>query len=280
MPFFSQFPFRVFDLLSHKPNSTYSFDNSQSSSNPTLHGSDHYDEKPTHYARLLLSPEKLDIPLKHREMFQDVNMAIIKYMSDHTIDAAHDYEHIERVVMLAHKIYEAHKGERWVRDVDKTIVYLACMVHEVGVVRENGEYRDQEDIVRNFLKANSCKDPRVYSGAAFVAARISFTGELLHPEQIKTEADAYPTLRIVQDAVRLDGLGAVGIGRGFASEVVEKERNYGPCQSSIELNYDKFHKYGELMKTDKGRAMAKERLAFMDKFRGHWFEETNVSSVV
>jgi uncharacterized protein len=280
MPFFNHFPHRVSGLLSHKPYNTYSSNDNQSSSSPTLHGSDHYDDKPTNYARLLLSPEKLDIPPKHRETFQDVNMAVIKYMSDHAIDAAHDYEHIERVVMLAHKIYEEHKNDRWVRDIDKTVMYLACMVHEVGVVRESGEYRDQEDIVRHFLKANSCKDPRIYSGAAYVAARISFTGELLDPEQIKADADNYPALCIVQDAVRLDGLGAVGIGRGFVSEVVEKERNYGPCQSGIELNYDKFHKYLELMKTEKGRSLAKERLAFMDRFRGHWFEETDVSSVL
>jgi uncharacterized protein len=280
MPFFSHLSNRVSDMLWHKPHSTYFSDDSQSSSSPILHGSDHYDDKPNNYARLLLSTEKLEIPPKHSEMFQNVNMAVIEYMSDHAIDAAHDYEHIERVVVLAHKIYEGHKNDRWVRDTDKTVVYLACMVHEVGVVRENGEYRDQEDIVRYFLKANSCKDPRIYSGAAYVAARISFTGELLDPEQIKADADNYPALRMVQDAVRLDGLGAVGIGRGFVSKVIEEERNHGPCHSGTELNYDKFHKYLELMKTGKGRSLAKERLVFMEKFRGHWFEETDVSSVL
>jgi hypothetical protein len=34
------------------------------------------------------------------------------------------------------------------------------------------------------------------------------------------------------------------------------------------------------MKTEKGKEIAKERLTFMDKFRGHWFEETDCSSVL
>jgi hypothetical protein len=73
-------------------------------------------------------------------------------------------------------------------------------VHEVGIVRENGEDRDQEDIIRDFLKENSCKDPRIYSGAAYVAARVSFTGELQDPEQIKADADNFPALRTPFDS--------------------------------------------------------------------------------
>jgi uncharacterized protein len=276
---FSHFHRRASDLFLHKSHGALSSDDSSGSTSPTLHGSDN-NSNPINYARLLLSPDKLGILPKHRGMFQDVNMAVIKHMSGPIFDVAHDYEHIERVVMLAHQIYEEHKDDHWAHDVDKQVLYLACMVHEVGIVRENGEDRDQEDIIRDFLKENSCKDPRIYSGAAYVATRVSFTGELQDPEQIKADADNFPALKIVQDAVRLDGLGAIGIARGFVSEAVDKERTYGPCQSGIELNYDKFHKYLELMKTEKGKEIAKERLTFMDKFRGYWFEETDCSSVL
>jgi uncharacterized protein len=283
MPPFSNISRRILGYFSTKSHSTFASVDSQDSSNPTLCGRQH-DNNLKDPGYPLLNPEKLGIPLHHRQMFRGVNMAVMEYLSGSTSNATHDYEHIQRVVMLAHKIYEAHKDDHWARDIDANVLYIACMVHQVGNtkyhVREKGDERDQEDIVRDFLKANGCKDPRIYSGAAFVAVRVSYARELEEPEQIKADADNYPALRIVQDAVRLDGLGAIGIECCLVSGVVDKQGKTGAKQSGIELHYDDFHKYLELMKTEKGGEMAKERLAFMDKFREHWFKETECSSVL
>jgi uncharacterized protein len=281
MPAFSNISRRVPGFL--KSRGTLSSTENQNSSNLTVHGSNN-DIGLNNHVQLLLSPEKLHIHPKHWKMFGDINMAVMQYMSSSTFDLSHDYEHVERVVMLAHKIYEQHRDDHWARDVDKTVLYIACMVHEIGdpksSIHEKDDEHDQEDIIRVFLKTNGCKDPRIYSGAAFVAVRVKFSCELEDPEQIKADCNNYPALRIVQDAVRLDGLGAIGIGRCLVSEVVDKERKHEAEQSGIELHYDSFHKYLELMKTEKGSDMAKERLDFMDKFRKHWFEETDCSAVL
>jgi uncharacterized protein len=283
MPHFSNISRRVLGYFSPKSHITFASVDSQGSPNPTLRGSRH-DNGLKDHDHQLLNPEKLGIPLNHRQMFRGVSTAVMEYLSGSVSDATHDYGHIQRVVMLAHKIYEAHKDDHWAHDIDANVLYIASMVHEVGNaknhVHEKGDERDQEDIIRDFLKANGCKDPRIYSGAAFVAVRVSFARELEEPEQIKSDADNYPALRIVQDAVRLDGLGAIGIGRCLVSEAVDMEGSNGAKQSGIKLHYDNFHKYLELMKTEKGVDMAKERLAFMDKFREHWFEETECSSVL
>ncbi|KAF1844551.1 uncharacterized protein K460DRAFT_376211 [Cucurbitaria berberidis CBS 394.84] len=198
-------------------------------------------------------------------------------------DASHDYEHIQRVVALAHRIYTAHEKDDWTRGIDKTVLYVACMVHDVGDskyhVRSEGDERDQEDIIRDFLKEIGCA-PKIWGPAAFIAARVPFSRELEEPVQIKKNADSFPELRIVQDADRLDGLGAIGIGRCFVFGGINEERRKGSIQAGVELHYDRFEKYLELMKTDTGKRMAMERLGFMATFREQWFEDTDCGAVL
>ena len=79
-----------------------------------------------------------------------------------------------------------------------------------------------------------------------------------------------PEGRIVQDADRLDAIGAVGIARTFA---------YGgkhgrPPEDSIGHFYEKLLLLKDLMNTDKAREIAEERHAFMEAFLREWDEET------
>ena len=74
----------------------------------------------------------------------------------------------------------------------------------------------------------------------------------------------------MQDADRLDAIGAVGIARTFA---------YGgehgrPMRESIEHFYDKLLKLKGLMNTESGRRMAEERHAFLVEFLDRYREET------
>ncbi|KAF1917941.1 hypothetical protein BDU57DRAFT_181992 [Ampelomyces quisqualis] len=276
---FGCIPRRLSNLFSLKSRSTSSSVGAPTSSNHTLQtsGSD---------ARLypLLDPERLGISSQHRDMFKGVNQAVMAYAASPTFDASHNYLHLQRAVMLAHKIYQEHKDDHWVLDVNPVVMYIACLVHEIGQpqhhVRDQHDERDQEDIIRDFLKANGCRDPLVYSGAAFVAVRVSLECELEDQQQIKADCNNYPALRIVQDAVRLDRLGAVGIGRCFAQGGLDKEQRDGAGQNGVELCYETFGKYVELMKTKMGRNLGKERLEFMEKFCEHWMEETNCAMVL
>ncbi|KAF2031686.1 hypothetical protein EK21DRAFT_62766 [Setomelanomma holmii] len=142
-------------------------------------------------------------------------------------EASHDYEHIQRVVALAFKIYHAHKNEQWAQDVEEMVLYVACMVHDVGDAKyhplKEGDERDQEDVIRYFLKQHSCKDPRIQAPAAYIASRVSFTREINDPEEAQREVNIYPALHIAQDADRLDGLGAIGIGRCFVFGGINEE---------------------------------------------------------
>ncbi|KAF2826200.1 hypothetical protein CC86DRAFT_350715 [Ophiobolus disseminans] len=239
---------------------------------------------PNNRSYKLFDPKKLGIAKQHRAMFAKVNQAVIQFMYGPAFDASHDYEHIQRVVALAHKMYEAHKNDAWARDIDTTVLYIACMVHDIGDtkyhVRKKGDERDQQAIVCDFLKANSCNDLRIYAFAAKIAAHVSYSLELKDPNAIREAMVGCPALRIVQDADRLDGLGAIGIGRCFVFGGINEERRKNTIHTGIELHFERFQKYLELMKTGVGKELAEGRLGVMEGYRKNWFGETDCNGVL
>lgn len=85
----------------------------------------------------------------------------------------------------------------------------------------------------------------------------------------------YPEIAIVQDADRLDALGAVGIGRAFTfggAKGVHGMRVKG-MQSTVDHFEEKLEKLEGLMKTGEGRRLAAERTERVRAFRRWWEEE-------
>lgn len=76
--------------------------------------------------------------------------------------------------------------------------------------------------------------------------------------------------KIVQDADRLDAIGAIGIARTFAFGG-KHERS---LESSIEHFYDKLLLLKGMMNTDKAKELAEARHAFMESFLKEWNEES------
>ena len=79
--------------------------------------------------------------------------------------------------------------------------------------------------------------------------------------------------KIVQDADRLDAIGAIGVARTFS---------YGgehgrPMQESIQHFHDKLLRLKDLMNTEQAKALAEERHAFMEAFLRQWDRETDIS---
>ena len=69
--------------------------------------------------------------------------------------------------------------------------------------------------------------------------------------------------KIVQDADRIDALGAIGIARTFAYGGSKGRALYGADDSSVQHFHDKLFKLKNLMNTSKGKTLAIERHEFM-----------------
>lgn len=90
--------------------------------------------------------------------------------------------------------------------------------------------------------------------------------------------EGYPELAIVQDADRLDALGAVGIARCF-TYLGAKGRGKGSweLEEAIEHFGEKLEKLEGMMKTESGREMARVRTERLREFRKWWVEENETA---
>jgi HD superfamily phosphodiesterase len=228
----------------------------------------------------LLDLDRLAIPLKDRVWFTTVNIAVRRFTNN--LDASHNYQHIRRVVSNALVILEKEKKHHiWARTLDPMIIWVACMTHHVGHVKyrsTDGEH-DQATVIDEFLKENGCPLP-VRRQAAYLAARVSFTAEMSDEEEVKAFATEYPAFRIVQDADRLDGLGAVGISRLFVHGGIDQTGRRSLFDSGVRLVEGRLSHYLRLMKTESGRKMTEERYKWMvEEFVGTWKTETDTSNI-
>lgn len=117
-------------------------------------------------------------------------------------ESGHDWFHIERVWKLSLKIQEKEGG-------DKLIIELAALLHDIADPKfHNGDETLASKIVRNFLTEQNL-DPSVMEKVIFIIENMSFKNRNDAPENLPLE------LKIVQDADRLDAIGAIGIARTF-----------------------------------------------------------------
>jgi uncharacterized protein len=102
----------------------------------------------------------------------------------------------------------------------------------------------------------------------------------------------FPELACVQDADRMDAIGAIGIARTFTYGGTKNRPLYDPAVPYIEniskeaymaqqganpptINhfYEKLLRLKDMMKTDSGKAMAEQRHAFMETFLQQFYDE-------
>src|SRR3989339_1775580 len=144
-----------------------------------------------------------DTLIKEAEKF--VRLSVSRY------DSGHDWWHITRVRKLAGRINETEKLE------DPFIVDIAALMHDAVDSKfygENSEHRYKN--VRDFLGKNSLGE--IEERIIHIIKNVSFSNKL------KTGDLRDPLLFIIQDADRLDAMGAIGIARAF---------NYGGFRNNI-----------------------------------------------
>ncbi len=189
-------------------------------------------------------------------------------------DAAHDYDHIVRVISLADKIQASEGG-------DLPTIWAAVALHDIGQERERRHGGDHA-LIGATLAAELLKDtpfPQQYIPAVQQAIREHrMTGGVI-PQTLEG--------RILYDADKLDCLGAIGIGRLYCITGRYNQKVYAPIPDDIEEPIDpqiirilrRRHDYSpsiefqllftdlpDHMTTNTGRELARERFAFMQEF--------------
>jgi uncharacterized protein len=233
---------------------------------------------PSTPSRALFDMDKLSIPTQHREIFKAVNLATCSYMAGSTFDPSHNYEHIQRVVALAHHIYTNERAP-WVEKIDPMVVYLGAMMHDVGEPKYLAVGQTQKQTIRDMLSA--CEVPEsLAQQVEDLVPRVSFSREKDIVELVKAECEKCPALKIVQDADRLDSLGMVGQARAFAYGGANEMRRTQSLHVGVQLHCTRFALTVELMKTETGRREAESRWKRMKMFLEGYNEEADVSSVI
>ena len=165
----------------------------------------------------------------------------------------HDAAHTLRVYENAMKIAESE-------DCDRQITALAALLHDA----DDPKLFDTADNAnaRAFLDAHGV-DPETAARILAAVNAVSFSKNRgRRPETAEG--------RIVQDADRLDALGAIGIARTFAYG----GRHGRTLKESIGHFYEKLLLLKDEMNTDAAKEMAAQRHAFLLDFLRQWDRET------
>ncbi|MCJ1479686.1 hypothetical protein MMC13_008372 [Lambiella insularis] len=205
------------------------------------------------------------------------------YMSQPQYDASHDYRHVLRVLALAQHILFVEQKANPCVFYDPIIVTLAALMHDVGdhkyrpTITLSGAVEDPATLVKSIL---------IELGAPLFQARcvqtivksVSYSHEVRDPAHVRGVLLQHPELAIVQDADRLDALGAVGIGRTFTYSAAKGKRTGEGMQEPMRHFEDKLERLEGMMKTAEGTRLAKERTERLRVYK-QWWQEENASLV-
>jgi len=185
----------------------------------------------------------------------------------------HDWWHIHRVRNIALKIAETEGGNRF-------IIEMASLLHELDDWKINGDLlTSNAELWLKNIKASEIDAERIIE----IIDQVSFKGAGVTTNATSIEA------KIVQDADRLDAIGAIGIARTFAYGGNKGRPIYRPeIKPEIHNDFESYkrttaptinHFYEKLLllknrlNTATAIEIAKNRHTFMEAFLEHFFAE-------
>lgn len=194
-------------------------------------------------------------------------------------EAGHDWFHIKRVYKNTLLIAQDEP------EADLLVVQLAALLHDIADSKfHNGDETVGPRVAREFLEENEVKQA-VIEGVVKIIENISYKGGVKR-EYTSKELD------IVQDADRLDAIGAIGIARTFNYGGFKNRTMYDPAITpnldmtkeeyknsttpTINHFYEKLLLLKDKMNTPKGKELAEQRHQFMEVFLEQFYKEWNV----
>ncbi len=193
-------------------------------------------------------------------------------------EGGHDWFHTERVWKTARHIREKEGSG------NELIIELAALLHDISDAKFNGGDDEKGSLVaRDFLVTLGLEKEMVDHIEAIIK-HVSYKGGFSQDHISTIE------FQIVQDADRLDAIGAIGIARAFnyggfknrplhnpampLQEYQDSKAYHKSDAPTINHFYEKLLKLKDLMNTETGKKMAQERhnymLQFLDRFYSEW----------
>lgn len=192
-------------------------------------------------------------------------------------ETGHDWWHIERVWKNAKLIASEE-------EVDLLVVELGALLHDIADSKfHNGDDEIGPQTARGFLKEIGVDD-QTADHVENIVRYISYKNTLAGHSWMS------PELAVVQDADRLDALGAIGIARTFTygghknrvlydpsvppalNMSVEEYKNTG-SQTTLNHFHEKLFKLKDLMNTKTGKRLALDRHRYMEQYLEQFLAE-------
>ena len=191
-------------------------------------------------------------------------------------EGGHDWFHIERVYKNALLIAESEK-------CDVEIVQLGALLHDIADSKfHNGDESIGPKTARTFLESEKV-EPTIIDHVIAIIENISFKGGKVERQFSSIELD------IVQDADRLDAIGAIGIARTFNYGGFKNRALYNPeIAPNLSMTKEEYknneaptinHFYEKLlllkdkMNTQTGKQIAQDRHRYMEDFLEQFYAE-------
>lgn len=205
----------------------------------------------------------------------DKTIAFVKEKLDNA-EGGHDWFHIERVYKNSILIAQEE-------DCDLTVVKLGALLHDIA----DSKFHDGDETIgpktaRAFLESENVFEETI-NHVINIIENISFKGGNFENKFSSKE------LEIVQDADRLDAIGAIGIARTFNYGGFKNRALYNPSiapnlnmskeeyknSNSPTLNhfYEKLLLLKDKMNTATGKKIALERHKYMENFLSQFYAE-------
>lgn len=216
-----------------------------------------------------------------QELIHKVTTYVETYMNN--FDGSHDFNHIKRVLGLSRQLLSEIENAPPTGDgsvdakpkFDHTIVTLAALLHDVGDRKYLKEGEAGLTLARDLLFSFGASQ-ELADKVQTICLAVSYSSEIKGRTYVERLIEQYPELAVVQDADRLDSIGAVGLGRVFTYGAAKIGRELG---ESMEILDVKLFKLEGLMKTVPGRQLARERTERLRLFKEWWGEEVKAGDV-
>ena len=192
----------------------------------------------------------------------------------------HDWYHIKRVVDAAKYIQSKEGG-------DESLIHVSALLHDISDHKFNGGNFDKGgEMTKEILKDLEFPESFIEK-AIYIVKNVSFKGNGVEEKMDLLEG------KIVQDADRLDAIGAIGIARTFAyggsigqpiylpdsppQQHDSKEAYLQNRSHTVNHFYEKLFLLKDRMNTATGKILAQKKHDYMEAFLKAFYAEWNMS---